>query len=290
MPRSISRPCLCVKGPVVFDEKVFPFASMHPNAGARLRAELNLLPDILLNPSNDPSNDFGGVRVNGSMSSYVPSNSSSSAGSASLPAGLIPTQDHEATSSYGAKDRGYLMCSPTGSSTRIEADRPAAAKASVGEAASGSASGRQQSSPGSPADADPVLQFGEPCVAAQTDPAAPSDANHQEDLPAGSSAAPGGSTTALTPGADRVAPPPEPRHQHGTRLHSGIVKPKVRTDGTVRWGMVSQVASEEPATVSGALHDKNWASAMQAEYDALQRNHTWRLVPRPQGKNIIDCK
>jgi hypothetical protein len=54
--------------------------------------------------------------------------------------------------------------------------------------------------------------------------------------------------------------------------------------------MVSQVVSEEPATIREALYDKNWASPMQAEYDVLQRNHTWRLVPRPQGKNIRDCK
>lgn len=32
---------------VVFDETVFPFASFHPNAGARLRSEIALLPDIL---------------------------------------------------------------------------------------------------------------------------------------------------------------------------------------------------------------------------------------------------
>jgi len=36
---------------VVFDEGIFPFSSLHPNAGARLRAELQVLPDILLNPS-----------------------------------------------------------------------------------------------------------------------------------------------------------------------------------------------------------------------------------------------
>jgi hypothetical protein len=36
---------------VVFDEHVFPFASLHPNAGARLRKEIELLPDMLQNPS-----------------------------------------------------------------------------------------------------------------------------------------------------------------------------------------------------------------------------------------------
>ena len=38
---------------VVFDETVFPFASLHPNAGARLHSELALLPDILKNHSTD---------------------------------------------------------------------------------------------------------------------------------------------------------------------------------------------------------------------------------------------
>jgi hypothetical protein len=31
---------------------VFPFATLHPNAGAQLRKELSLLPDVLLNPSS----------------------------------------------------------------------------------------------------------------------------------------------------------------------------------------------------------------------------------------------
>jgi hypothetical protein len=34
---------------VVFDERVFPFASLCPNAGARLKAELTLLHDVLHN-------------------------------------------------------------------------------------------------------------------------------------------------------------------------------------------------------------------------------------------------
>ena len=36
---------------VVFDEAMFPFSTLHLNAGACLRAELRILPDILLNPS-----------------------------------------------------------------------------------------------------------------------------------------------------------------------------------------------------------------------------------------------
>jgi hypothetical protein len=40
---------------VVFDETIFQFVSLRPNAGARLRAEILLLPDSLL-PS---STSFG---------------------------------------------------------------------------------------------------------------------------------------------------------------------------------------------------------------------------------------
>jgi hypothetical protein len=34
---------------VVFDEHVLWFARLHPNAGARLRAELSILPNALIN-------------------------------------------------------------------------------------------------------------------------------------------------------------------------------------------------------------------------------------------------
>jgi histone deacetylase 1/2 len=37
---------------VVFDENVYLFSSLHPNAGARLRSEILLLPPALLNPSH----------------------------------------------------------------------------------------------------------------------------------------------------------------------------------------------------------------------------------------------
>jgi hypothetical protein len=43
---------------VVFDETIFPFASLHPNAGARLRAELALLLDVLLNSSTNFGDAF----------------------------------------------------------------------------------------------------------------------------------------------------------------------------------------------------------------------------------------
>jgi hypothetical protein len=53
---------------------------------------------------------------------------------------------------------------------------------------------------------------------------------------------------------------------------------------------MSTVHSGEPTTVEEALGDQWWVQAMNKEYDALMRNKTWHLVPRPQGKNIIGSK
>lgn len=76
-----------------------------------------------------------------------------------------------------------------------------------------------------------------------------------------------------------------------TRLQRGISKPKVYTDDTVRWCNTAAAASSgEPGTLSEALGNANWVSAMNSEYQALLRNQTWRLVPRPKGKNVIGCK
>jgi histone deacetylase 1/2 len=47
---------------------------------------------------------------------------------------------------------------------------------------------------------------------------------------------------------------------------------------------------EEPVSVGEALGNQKWCDAMDAEYQALLKNRTWHLVPRPKGKNIIGCK
>jgi histone deacetylase 1/2 len=73
-----------------------------------------------------------------------------------------------------------------------------------------------------------------------------------------------------------------------TRLQSGIVKPKVYTDGTVRYA--SLCTSGEPDSADEALKLPKWKNAMQDEFDALQRNGTWSLVPPSRGRNLIDCK
>jgi len=73
-----------------------------------------------------------------------------------------------------------------------------------------------------------------------------------------------------------------------TRLQAGIRKPKVYTDGTIRYGFFT--SSGEPQNINEALGDKNWKNAMDLEYSTLMKNKTWHLVPPRKGINIIDCK
>ena len=98
----------------------------------------------------------------------------------------------------------------------------------------------------------------------------------------------------------RLPPPlPGPPHPiHGpippsvrrprTRLQDNIQKPKQFTDGTVRYGLLSEVA--EPSSFRDALNSPKWKAAMFLEFDALMKNRTWHLVAPQHGQNVIDCK
>jgi hypothetical protein len=85
-------------------------------------------------------------------------------------------------------------------------------------------------------------------------------------------------------GPDSVATLSRPE----TRLKHGIRKPKVYTDGTVRYSLA--LTKEEPTDYRIAMDDSRWKSAMDSEYIALLKNKTWQLVLRKPGANIIDCK
>jgi hypothetical protein len=76
--------------------------------------------------------------------------------------------------------------------------------------------------------------------------------------------------------------------RHGTRLQHGISKPKVCTDGTVRYSLFS--ASGEPQHHNEAMCDERWKKAMDNKFDALFKKESWHLVPPKAGGNIIDCK
>jgi hypothetical protein len=73
-----------------------------------------------------------------------------------------------------------------------------------------------------------------------------------------------------------------------TRYQAGMRKPKVYTDGTFWYGLLS--TTDEPNDLSSALSDPHWKAAMESEYSALLRNNTYHLVPPAAGGNLIDCK
>ncbi|GJY87609.1 ribonuclease H-like domain-containing protein [Tanacetum coccineum] len=75
----------------------------------------------------------------------------------------------------------------------------------------------------------------------------------------------------------------EPLRTHPmiTRSQSGIVKPIDRL--SLHTSSISLI----PKNPSHALKDPNWRNAMYDEYNALVKNGTWLLVPRPAGVNMV---
>lgn len=68
-----------------------------------------------------------------------------------------------------------------------------------------------------------------------------------------------------------------------TRSKRGIVKP------TQRLNLNVTSHSPIPRSYLQALCDPNWQKSMVDEYNALIKNRTWELVPRPKAVNIITC-
>ena len=46
----------------------------------------------------------------------------------------------------------------------------------------------------------------------------------------------------------------------------------------------------EPNIFYEASKDDHWVQAMNDELDQIEKNNTWEMVPRPEGKNIIGSK
>ena len=73
-----------------------------------------------------------------------------------------------------------------------------------------------------------------------------------------------------------------------TRLRSGTI---TSVNYKTKYGLVvSDTSTGEPRNVHEALADPKWKHAMDEEFCALQKNHTWHLVPSSPGTNLIDCK
>jgi hypothetical protein len=69
-----------------------------------------------------------------------------------------------------------------------------------------------------------------------------------------------------------------------TRSKSGIFKPKVSYTAQVDSSLT------EPTSYTAASKHPQWCTAMTEEFQALQKQGTWTLVPPPPSKNIVGCK
>jgi len=77
--------------------------------------------------------------------------------------------------------------------------------------------------------------------------------------------------------------PPSSSHQMTTRSKQGITKPIQRLN------LLTTSISPIPRSHLQALKDSNWKQAMRDEYNALIKNNTWTLVPRPASANVVRC-
>lgn len=135
----------------------------------------------------------------------------------------------------------------------------------------GSTSGSAAASPGSPVRGATPPPSGS---SAQDDPGewgTTSGGVQDSALPAPVEISSPGSSAA---NGSESPPAPDQLQRPVTRLQHGIQNPKIRTDGIVRWCMAARSSVEEPGTVDEALHDKNWAVAMESEHQALLKNKT----------------
>jgi hypothetical protein len=294
---------------VVFDENVFPFVSLHPNAIALLRKEILLLPSS--SSSHESAHNIDGhmpcvVSITDVLQvSELPEENSrenNEETSSNNESENLSQNDKTGTESQD-DSREH---SPAHSSGPIdpeahhpEEDSPASLPVSSpsvdvdGTMSPPISSGRMSSSKLAWSAWSPVMSAaisssgpsveaagGENSVGAAGGENYPTNSSDESVEPAANS-----SDESVEPAASPPdASPPCVR----TQLQKGIRIPKKYTDGTIWYGMLASTG--EPNKLSEALDDPKWRQAMEEEYNALLENKTWHLVPPSSNKNIIDCK
>ncbi|KAM0908576.1 hypothetical protein ACQ4PT_015368 [Festuca glaucescens] len=119
-------------------------------------------------------------------------------------------------------------------------------------------------------------------------PASPSSHVSGDTAP---TSTPSASPSSPSSGDAPSPPPPPPAAGSLTHARAGISRPSTRYPSDENVCTTSTSApSPLPASARAALRDPMWFAAMQEEFDALQRNQTWQLVPRPRHANIITGK
>uniref|UniRef100_A0A2N9H011 Reverse transcriptase Ty1/copia-type domain-containing protein n=1 Tax=Fagus sylvatica TaxID=28930 RepID=A0A2N9H011_FAGSY len=117
----------------------------------------------------------------------------------------------------------------------------------------------------------------EPITSTQTDPTV-------DDISQPHLLQPATFTETLPENSQTPAPIPTP-HPMITRSKNFITKPKLPTDGTVRYPLPKallavahgSLSEPEPTCYTMASKSREWRQAMNLEFDALLQNHTWTL-------------
>jgi hypothetical protein len=268
---------------------VFPFSSLHPNAGSRLRQEILLLPETLQNPSVSSHegekrcteltpNDsvIPGILVSSQMQQPAEENS------VQFDAETRPNSPEQQPCSHGTRSEADTPAtsdsrrSAPGSTRALGAQHRHDAQQSGTATSRGTTRGtttatrqspvaRQTRSAASqePAASNASSDAGEDTWRGPTGSATPESSRGQDpdaDSPAQSSArssaaagsgGSGSSTSAST--ADQPAPPAPPP-VYRTRSRTGNSKPKVYSNGTIRYGL--SCLTSEPENLQVALKKK----------------------------------
>jgi hypothetical protein len=109
--------------------------------------------------------------------------------------------------------------------------------------------------------------------------------SHSPLPPAPTKSIPTSTTVTLLPTSPLPVPQVPPiTHPMQTRSKNGIFKPKLGYIAHIDYSLT------EPTTYSTASKHPQWCNAMDEEFQALQNQGTWALVPAPSTKNIVGCK
>ncbi|PKU62356.1 Retrovirus-related Pol polyprotein from transposon TNT 1-94 [Dendrobium catenatum] len=111
----------------------------------------------------------------------------------------------------------------------------------------------------------------------------PTTDNHstiQSNIPESNSSLPITTTTAIP----RTLPQSQSTHSMQTRSKTGHSKPKQI------FSLAHIIQDSDPTTYSEAAKSPHWLKAMHVEFQALQSQHTWDLVPPDSTQNVLGCK
>lgn len=281
---------------VTFDEQVYPFASLHTNAGAKLRAEILLLPSHLQpsssfgsggellveplvnnpNPDTNQNDEISAAVINSGDGDANAAQNFSFKGAETRSNGQYFMQDAQpASSAQGSMDPSHQQSPSCQQAADARQPTAGAAGADLHEAASPVGEGQMQ-------ELEPELSSSHGSGTPTGEPAPGSSAATNSG---DSTQDPETSTEAFAvPEETAVTAPVGPV----TRAQRGIRKRKEYTDGTVRYGFL--IETGEPVNLQEVVSNRNWKVAMDKEFTALMYNKTWHLVPPVQEKNMIDCK